>query len=250
MNEADVEEITEVLDEIVSNDEIQRDLPRGEKLRGLIEEYNEATADGLAMTLVSFSILHSFLILFHFLYKFQEDDGITFRGFLQVHMNFSRPINVVAGEHPPTIYDVLVSENEQDTLPADYAISADGRKTITSFYLPRNTVKVLHVTSETTTSEMIVSLLKKFKVADNPRKFALYERDLDPGKTLQGETYLKFSKNMLQKFICFSARLLRIPEDACPLRLALFWGCKRKAGRFVLQENETGDIMVSKFIFI
>lgn len=101
-------------------------------------------------------------------------------------MNFTRPINIVAGDRPPSIYDVL---NADDTLKSD-----ERRRTITSFFLPRNTVKILHITSETTTREMIASLLKKFKVADNPIKFALYERDLEPGKTLLGyfNSFLNF----------------------------------------------------------
>ena len=34
---------------------------------------------------------------------------------------------------------------------------------------------LLCVFSETTTQEVIVMLLQKFKITDNPRKFALYE---------------------------------------------------------------------------
>jgi len=48
-------------------------------------------------------------------------------------MNLCRPISVVAGTRPPSIYDIL---KEDETLD----------KTLTSFYLPRDTVKALHVT--------------------------------------------------------------------------------------------------------
>jgi hypothetical protein len=48
-------------------------------------------------------------------------------------MNLCRPISVVAGTRPPSIYDIL---KDDETL----------EKTLTSFYLPRDTVKALHVT--------------------------------------------------------------------------------------------------------
>lgn len=46
----------------------------------------------------------------------------------------------------------------------------------TSFYLPSDCVKQVHISSLTTTSEVIQGLLKKFLVLDNPRKFALYRQ--------------------------------------------------------------------------
>ncbi|CAD6199842.1 unnamed protein product [Caenorhabditis auriculariae] len=35
------------------------------------------------------------------------EDGETYHGHLQIHMNFARPISVVQGEKPPTVYDVV-----------------------------------------------------------------------------------------------------------------------------------------------
>jgi Ras association domain-containing protein 1 len=63
----------------------------------------------------------------------QDEEGQGFRGFIRVHMNLSRPISVVAGTRPPSIYDIL---KDDPTL----------ERTLTSFYLPRDTVKALHVT--------------------------------------------------------------------------------------------------------
>ncbi|KAG1685689.1 Ras association domain-containing protein 1 [Nymphon striatum] len=144
------------------------------------------------------------------------DDGSTFRGFIRVHMNLSRPINVVAGTRPPSIYDIIYDEEESM------------RKTLTSFYLPRDTIKALHVTSATTTQEVIISLLKKFKVVDNPLKFALYESFIDP-ETDQ-------------------IKMRRLPDHEQPLLMALKWGTEGIENRsFVLQENETGDILWEAF---
>ncbi|KAF4529900.1 hypothetical protein B566_EDAN015046 [Ephemera danica] len=79
-----------------------------------------------------------------------EEDGASFRGFIRVHMNLCRPISVVAGTRPPSIYDILKEDSSLE-------------RTLTSFYLP--------------------PLLKKFKVVDNPRKFVLYERHYEDGET-------------------------------------------------------------------
>lgn len=46
----------------------------------------------------------------------------------------------------------------------------------TSFYLPSEAVKQLHVSSTTTVREVIEGLLRKYMVQDNPLKFALYKQ--------------------------------------------------------------------------
>ena len=68
-------------------------------------------------------------------------------------------------------------------------------RTLTTFYLPPGTERALHITSQTTTQvsqrvkelwvsmltgqDVIRVLLRKFRVADNPHKYALYERQDD-----------------------------------------------------------------------
>lgn len=163
-----------------------------EELKQRLQKYNDSS-QGLSVTL--------------------EDDGQTFRGFIRVHLNLTRPINVVAGTRPPSIYDILKEEED------------NGRKTLTSFYLPRDTVKALHITSDNTTREVIAALLRKFKVIDNPHKFALYERYKD------NETNQTSHR--------------RIQDHEKPLILALIWCDLDK--QFVLQENETEDIMWDEF---
>lgn len=46
----------------------------------------------------------------------------------------------------------------------------------TSFYLPKDTAKHLHISSQTRVREVIEALLNKFTLVDNPAKFALFER--------------------------------------------------------------------------
>uniref|UniRef100_A0A915JLI8 Ras association domain-containing protein 1 n=1 Tax=Romanomermis culicivorax TaxID=13658 RepID=A0A915JLI8_ROMCU len=173
-------------------------------LQELIDDYNKVVDGGLKM-------------------KFDEKNR-CFHGFVQIFMNLVRPVSVVDSDKPSSIYDIL---NAEETVKNNNHCSNFEPKTITSFYLPRNTVKILHIDCETTTRRLIAALLNKFKVADNPLKFALYERDTLPGETLK-------------------SRLRRIPDDAHPLRILLHWGSNKNKS-FVLQENDTGDIIWEYF---
>nr|XP_045600332.1 uncharacterized protein LOC123759390 isoform X1 [Procambarus clarkii] len=173
---------------------LQSHLVDNETLEAWVERYN-ATAQGLQIA--------------------KEDDG-SFRGCIRVHLNLSRPINIVAGTRPPSIYDILQEDRTME-------------KTLTSFYMPRDAVKAIHITSNTTTREVIIALLRKFKVVDNPQKFALYERTYDTAQSVK-------------------AKLRRLGDLECPLVLALNWsagGLTNK--RLVLQENDTADIQWEAF---
>lgn len=136
----------------------------------------------------------------------QEDGSV--RGFVRVRMNLMRPINVLAGTRPPSIYNILKDEED------------NGRKTLSSFYLPKDTMKALHITSEYSARELIIALLKKFKVADNPHKFALYESYLDEDSK--------------------ETKLRKLQDSEKPLWLALGWSNNSK--QFVLQENDNSDV--------
>uniref|UniRef100_A0A8B9FJR5 Ras association domain family member 1 n=1 Tax=Amazona collaria TaxID=241587 RepID=A0A8B9FJR5_9PSIT len=89
----------------------------------------------------------------------------------------------------------------------------------TSFYLPKGTVKHLHILSHTRASEVIDALLRKFTVIDNPRKFALFERS-----EKDEQVYLR-----------------KLSDEEQPLRLRLLAGPSEKVLSFVLKENETGE---------
>lgn len=94
----------------------------------------------------------------------QSEDG-SYTGFIKVHLKLRRPVTVPAGIRPQSIYDAIKD--------VDPAATTDKR---TSFYLPLDAVKQLHISSSTTVSEVIQGLLKKFMVVDNPQKFALFKR--------------------------------------------------------------------------
>ncbi|EDO41731.1 predicted protein, partial [Nematostella vectensis] len=180
------------------SDDIKRNEPftlvstqlQQDTMRQKIEEFNAKTT-GLIMTM-------------------KED---AFQGFVRVHMNLLRPINIVAGERPLSIFEAVRSENSKKIQR-------------TSFFLPLGTVKALHISSTTTVQEVIEALLKKFKVADNPRKFALFE------------CYQEEDRHLI---------LRRMADMERPLVLRLLWGGGDIKHSFSLQENETGDIVWEVF---
>lgn len=91
----------------------------------------------------------------------QNKDG-SYTGFIKVQLKLVRPVSVPATKRVPSL---------QAGRP-----HPQGVKRRTSFYLPKGTVKHLHILSHTRASEVIDALLRKFTVIDNPRKFALFER--------------------------------------------------------------------------
>lgn len=168
-----------------------------ETLKSKILKYNEkrrTKGSGLGITLI-------------------DEEKSLFRGFLRVHLNLSRPINVISGRRPPSIYDIINEEETNATIR---------RRTLTSFYMPRDTVKNIHITSDNTSLHVIKAMLKKFKVVDNPQKFALYLRTKDPVTEV---TVLK-----------------RIADQEKPLVIQLDCDEDIDDKHIVLQENDTGDV--------
>ncbi|XP_032892659.1 ras association domain-containing protein 1 isoform X2 [Amblyraja radiata] len=155
-----------------------------------IREYNSQINSDLVMTL--------------------NNDG-TYTGFIKVQMKLVRPISVSANMKPQSIYDA-----KKSTASA----RPQSIKRRTSFYLPKDTVKHLHISSHTKASEVIKALLNKFMVVDNPRKFALFERI-----EKEDQVYTR-----------------KISDDEHPLYLRLLAGPDEKMLSLVLKENETGEV--------
>ncbi|KAJ6216476.1 hypothetical protein RDWZM_007633 [Blomia tropicalis] len=184
-----------------------------------------------------------------------------FRGFLRVHMNLTRPINVIAGKRPPSIYDIINEEEKQQQQPNN-----NQRKTLTSFYMPRDTVKNIHITSESTSLQVIKAMLKKFKVVDNPQKFALYLRRRFPDEELQkmqddeesstsststnNDEHRRFEEAISQ-FLTpsnYGHSLKRLNDQERPLILQLeFDSFLYGSVDIVLQENDNADIAWDAF---
>jgi len=159
-----------------------------------------------------------------------DSDSNCFKGYIRVDMNLARPINVISGTRPPSIYNIMSEDSIND-------------RTLTTFYLPPGTEKALHITSQTTTQDVIRVLLKKFRVADNPHKYALYERQDE----MKRDSFPR-SKSLSR------LKMRRLQEDDKPLVLSVLWGLGEKEDsspapgtKFVLQENDPGEIQWEQF---
>uniref|UniRef100_A0A672GHU7 Ras association domain-containing protein 1-like n=1 Tax=Salarias fasciatus TaxID=181472 RepID=A0A672GHU7_SALFA len=147
------------------------------------------------------------------LYMVDNKDG-TYTGFIKVHFQLVRPISL-----PPP---------PQSLNPAEDGDPQGGRmKRRTSFYLPKDAAKHLHISSETRVREVIEALLNKFTVVDNPAKFALFERTE------------KQSQVSMRK----------LSHDERPLYLRLCAGPSETVLSLVLKENQTGEVNWDAFSF-
>ncbi|XP_034022809.1 ras association domain-containing protein 5 isoform X4 [Thalassophryne amazonica] len=181
------------------NDGGTKDLSE-EEVRKRIEEYNAQDSDNL-MNLAA--------------------DG-SYTGIIQVHLRLSRPVTVpaveTAGSEGGSRH--TDSSNRSPTSEGQERTDCGQSEKRTSFYLPCDCVKQIHIGSHTTTREVIQGLLKKFMVLDNPQKFALYRQTHRDGQDL-------FQK---------------LPLSERPLLLRLIAGPDPDQLSFVLKENETGEV--------
>uniref|UniRef100_A0A667ZCJ5 Ras association domain family member 3 n=1 Tax=Myripristis murdjan TaxID=586833 RepID=A0A667ZCJ5_9TELE len=88
-----------------------------------------------------------------------------------------------------------------------------------AFYLPKGSTNTLHISSNNTVKQVIVALLNKFTVADNPAKYALYKR----------------CRREEQVYVC------KLADGEQPLFLRLVAGPDSDTLSFVLKEQQTGD---------
>lgn len=117
----------------------------------------------------------------------QNRDG-SYTGFIKVQFQLARPISL-----PPS---QRLSFSSSSTFCSSFS-SLPSHGLCTSFYLPWDTAKQLHISSHTRVREVIEALLNKFTVVDNPAKFALFERS---ERNSQGEEHAAF---LLLLFVLF-----------------------------------------------
>lgn len=122
----------------------------------------------------------------------------VYTGFIKVQMDLRRPVTVRGGQK-----------------------GREGE----AFYLPRGAINTLHVSSINTVKEVIVALLNKFTVADNPAKYALYKR----------------YRTEEQVYVC------KLADIEKPLFLRLLAGPDLDTLSFVLREQQTGEVMWDAF---
>ncbi|XP_069822645.1 ras association domain-containing protein 1 isoform X2 [Dendropsophus ebraccatus] len=141
------------------------------------------------------------------LFMSMNKDG-SYTGFIKVQLKLVRPVSVPAAKKPSCNHERRGAARSQQV------------KRRTSFYLPKDASKHLHLSSRTPASEVIQALLRKFTVLDNPRKFALFQRTEKEGQ------------------VC----MRKISDDQEPLKLRLLSGPCEKTLSFILKENETGEV--------
>lgn len=126
----------------------------------------------------------------------------VYTGFIKVVMDLRRPVTVRGGQR-----------------------GAGGAVMGEAFYLPRGVNNTLHISSENTVKQVIMALLNKFTVADNPAKYALYKR----------------CRRDEQVYVC------KLADGEKPLFLRLVAGPDLDALSFVLREQQTGEVMWDAF---
>lgn len=141
-----------------------------------------------------------------------QPDG-SYTGFIKVHFQLARPITLP----PPPSLCTHQHGGQWDKK----------MRRRTSFYLPKDTTKHLHISSQTQVKEVIVALLNKFTVVDNPAKFALFERS-----ERRNQVYMR-----------------KLSLDERPLYIRLCAGPSEKVLCLILKENETGEVNWDAFSF-
>ncbi|XP_029969732.1 ras association domain-containing protein 3 isoform X3 [Salarias fasciatus] len=126
----------------------------------------------------------------------------VYTGFIKVQMDLRRPVTVRGGPRGPG--GAVMGE---------------------AFYLPRGVSNTLHISSNNTVRQVIVALLNKFTVADNPAKYALYKR----------------YRREEQVYVC------KLADGEQPLFLRLMAGPDPDTLSFVLREQQTGEVMWDAF---
>lgn len=126
----------------------------------------------------------------------------VYTGFIKVQMDLRRPVTVRGGQR-----------------------GAGGARVEEAFYLPRGVTNTLHISSNNTVRQVIIALLNKFTVADNPSKYALCKR----------------YRREEQVYVC------ELADGEQPLFLRLVAGPDSDTLSFVLKEQQTGEVMWDVF---
>lgn len=189
-------------------------------------------------------------------------------------MNLIRPINMSISARPPSIYDVLTHGDESSTDD-----TLDDTQ-ITSFYLPKDTTKVIHIDRWALTNPCISCLIlddisgqqsghswlfiavklllrRSLKLYYPSSKLLTTRGSLRCMRSLLGTMQVSFHTALSNwipstlswvMLIGFPGTMRRLMDDETPLTLCLNWTKKGVEGldchKFVLQENDTGEIMV------
>lgn len=116
-----------------------------------------------------------------------HEDQTTFRGYIRVNIEIQRPVKILQSSksHTPnknitTIKRSKSQNRKQQNTPGNNSnsssLSPDSTDSFSSLKKLDQFSKNLHLTSQTTAYDVIEALLKRYKIADHIKKFALYQR--------------------------------------------------------------------------
>uniref|UniRef100_UPI00358EAA89 ras association domain-containing protein 3-like isoform X2 n=1 Tax=Myxine glutinosa TaxID=7769 RepID=UPI00358EAA89 len=203
-----------------------------DELRNKVDAYNKRADNGSSITLVRIDVdveSPRAMMALPFYGWYTRDDQGVYTGFIRVRLSLSNPVSVNKRKRPPSIYDVLRSGGVGDGTGGRGAEGGTGLavhpvRRRTSFYLPPNVERRLHVSGTTTVGQVIEALLQKYMVVDNARKFALYVGNEDGKEAIR-----------------------RLKDAEHPLALRLAAGPDTNALSFIMKEVNTGDVVWDAF---
>ena len=171
------------------------------KLAKQIQDYNQTVKNQLKMSL--------------------HEDGVTFRGYIRVTVDLSRPVSIKK----------MGSKKENAVIKQQNGKEAEGSSS------PELKVKLkkfdtfsknLHLTSQTSSEDVISALLSRYKITNHIKKFALYER----------------TQKTKEHYV-----ISRLSYNSRPLLLRLLHGknSPESSHTFILMENDIDGIQWEQF---
>ncbi|ESO01142.1 hypothetical protein HELRODRAFT_175172 [Helobdella robusta] len=210
--------------------------------------------------------------------ELSELDPSSFIGSIIINLNLTQPINMKLmttstvdrcdNFSDNNVNNTIKNTSTKNKSPNDQAGSKfrslphkfDSESSICSFHLPVGISKVVHITSESTVPIVIQSLLNKFNIIDDAKKFALFQKTHDSCQhdgsdsggynsypsTAQTPTTTTTSTTTAT---CHMRKLL---DHELPLEICLKWVLDGgldalHRSQFVLQEYSTGEIIWNAF---
>lgn len=162
-----------------------------------------------------------------------DPESDVYHGSIPVIIDLIRPVDMCISERRPSFTSdnsLVTSETrneENETMP------------VSPFYLPRSYLTMVHISSETSTEQVIKEVLNKFNIMNHAGRFALFEKI--NRKPDEGHSEENSSTVYLRKLVAKER----------PLELCLHSADENKDAfeqrQFLLRENDKGEILWEAF---
>lgn len=162
-----------------------------------------------------------------------DPESDVYHGSIPVVIDLIRPVDICISERRPS----FTSDNSQVT--SETRNEENETMPVSPFYLPRSYLTTVHISSETTTEQLIKEVLNKFNIMNHSGRFALFEkvnRKPDEGHSNEGSS---------------TVYLRKLAAKERPLELCLRSGDENvdafEQRQFLLRENDKGEILWEAF---